>query len=222
MIGASPRSELPFAALLAYSPRGQSETSRHSRDVTRWIKQNLVIDVPGIGRVPATRYFAGRLAEELARSPFPRWFDGAILVPVPRSAPLSKGALWPAFQLAAEMMARGIGREVVPCLERKVAVPKSAFRAAGERPSVQRHRDSLVVDGEASLGTRRVVLVDDVVTKGATLLAAAQVLGRVWTRAEIVGFAAIRTLGLQPEIGAILDPCVGAIRAEGNSLQREP
>jgi len=172
--------------------------------------------------VTVAAYFAARLAEELPATPFAHWFDDAALVPVPRSAPLQRGALWPASQIASEMVARGLGAHVATCLLRTAAVPKSAFCAPGERPGPQRHHDSLATSGALPPGTRRVVLVDDVVTRGASIAGAAMRLRASFHHVEVAAFAAVRTLGLQPEIDAILAPCVGVIRWDGEHLLREP
>jgi len=110
---------------------------------------------------------------------------------------------------------------VVPCLERVVAVPKSAFAARGERPSIDRHIESMRAGLDLSMGT--VTLVDDVVTKGATLLAAASVITEAFPRVEVRAFALIRTCGLVPEVDQIVDPTFGTItRNSWGSARREP
>jgi adenine/guanine phosphoribosyltransferase-like PRPP-binding protein len=58
----------------------------------------------------------------------------------------------------------------------------------------------------------RITIVDDVVTKGATLLAAASLLADVFPDAEILAFALVRTTGLIPNVERIVDPVVGTIR----------
>jgi adenine/guanine phosphoribosyltransferase-like PRPP-binding protein len=57
----------------------------------------------------------------------------------------------------------------------------------------------------------RIVLVDDVVTKGATLLAAASLIHAAFPDTRVEAFALVRTLGLQPEVQRIVDPVVGTI-----------
>jgi adenine/guanine phosphoribosyltransferase-like PRPP-binding protein len=115
----------------------------------------------------------------------------------------------------------GLGSEVWPTLQRVTAVPKSAFAARGERPELQVHVASLdVVDRLPP--TARVLLVDDFVTKGRTLLAAASVLADAFPGVEVRGFAVVRTMGLVPDIERIASPTVGEIRFERGDAVRNP
>lgn len=69
-----------------------------------------------------------------------------------------------------------------------------------------------------------ITVVDDVVTKGATLLGAASLLAGAFPRAEIRAFALVRTQGYVKDIERILDPVVGRIsrtRNGGADRQRE-
>ncbi len=69
---------------------------------------------------------------------------------------------------------------------------------------------------------RSVVLVDDVVTKGRTLLAAAARLRSVLPSADIRAFALMRTQGFAHHIGHLAEPCHGVIRWTGGDARREP
>jgi adenine/guanine phosphoribosyltransferase-like PRPP-binding protein len=69
----------------------------------------------------------------------------------------------------------------------------------------------------------RITIVDDVVTKGATLLAAASLLANTFPNAEIRAFALVRTTGLVPDVERIVDPVVGRIfQRAGGGADREP
>jgi adenine/guanine phosphoribosyltransferase-like PRPP-binding protein len=67
----------------------------------------------------------------------------------------------------------------------------------------------------------RILLVDDVVTKGATAIAAISRLAEIYPEARISLFATILTKGLVPDIDRILDPAVGRIRLVNGEPQRE-
>jgi len=83
------------------------------------------------------------------------------------------------------------------------------------------HRESLSVTSRLP-SARAVLLVDDFVTKGRTLLAAAQVLDQAIPGLEIRAFAVVRTMGLVPDVEQIRWPVVGEIRFEGGDAVRDP
>ena len=136
------------------------------------------------------------------------------LVPVPGRAPRrGTDTLWVPERICQALLRAGLGSEVWPTLQRVTAAPKSAFAAPGERPEIQVHVTSLeVVDRLPRMA--RVLLVDDFVTKGRTLLAAASVLANTFPGVEVRGFAVVRTMGLVPDIERIASPVVGEIRFE--------
>ena len=68
----------------------------------------------------------------------------------------------------------------------------------------------------------RIALVDDVVTKGRTLLACAMRLREVYPQAELRAFALVRTMGLVPDIEQLIQPCDGQISWVGDDAQRDP
>jgi hypothetical protein len=61
------------------------------------------------------------------------------------------------------------------------------------------------------LGFTRITIVDDVVTRGAMLLAAAQLVAAAYPDAEVRAFALVRTCNLGPEIDRSIDPVIGTI-----------
>jgi phosphoribosylpyrophosphate synthetase len=66
------------------------------------------------------------------------------------------------------------------------------------------------------------LLIDDVVTKGRTLLAAAARLHEAFPQARITAFALLRTLGFKDHIEDLLDPCVGRIGWRAGDAHRNP
>ena len=92
----------------------------------------------------------------------------------------------------------------------------------GNRPSVKTHYDSISVRDEL-LKPSKILLVDDIVTKGCTLLACASRVQEVFPEADVRAFAMIRTMGLVPDIQKTKDPCVGLIIARpGHDADRAP
>jgi adenine/guanine phosphoribosyltransferase-like PRPP-binding protein len=86
---------------------------------------------------------------------------------------------------------------------------------------VQQHFDSFVAT-PAITPVQRIVLVDDVITKGRTLLAAAARLRNVLPDADIRAFALIRTQGYAHHMEHLQEPCQGVIRWAGGDARREP
>lgn len=146
-------------------------------------------------------------------------------VPCPKSAPFPpnlRPILWVPQRICEALCAQGYGAKIFPCLARVEAVPKSAFASPGDRPSALRHFETMEVDSSLD-DALKITVVDDVVTKGATLLAAASRLAKAFPRAQIRTFALVRTMGFVPDIERIVDPVVGRIRQSprGESI-REP
>ena len=215
-------SEVAFGAFLAYSPSGQSEISRRSRRICHSIKQDGPSGDPKRRMVEFA--IARLLEEEPAQLGDFLWPD-ATLVPVPRSAPFpprATNALWVPNRICRALVNVGYGMAVEPLLERIHPVGKSAYAPPGHRPGVQEHVESMrVVPSVVPL--ERVILVDDVVTRGATLIAAAHLIRQAHPRAEVRAFALLRTRGLVPEIERIADAVVGRIYIDRwGAPRREP
>jgi len=146
-----------------------------------------------------------------------------VLVPVPGSDP-ARRARWVGERLAWCLKEIGLAAEVWPVLQRQYAVRKSAFSPAGERPSLSEHYNSFAIERGAwspaqtscacQLGANglRLTLVDDVVTRGRTLLAAAARLREAFPAAEIRAFALLRTLARNEALYGLLDPRQGEVR----------
>jgi hypothetical protein len=100
-------------------------------------------------------------------------------------------------------------------------VTKSATAPSAGRPTVQQHYDSLAAM-PARGGIQRVVLIDDVITKGRTLLAAAARLRLELPSSDIRGFALVRTEGFVHRIRHLEELCHGVVRWAGGDARREP
>jgi orotate phosphoribosyltransferase len=89
------------------------------------------------------------------------------------------------------------------------------------RPSVDLHFESLRMS-TAAIQPAGIVLVDDVITLGRTMLAAAARAREAFPQVRIRGFALLRTIGLDSGIERVLEPCRGEIRWTGADAQRIP
>jgi hypothetical protein len=206
-------SEVSFGSFLQYSPRGTSETSKRSRLWCDAVKS----DQPG-----KLRYLVEHLPTHSSKELLALFGKDVVLVPAPRSAPLQKGSLWPAHRICEELLRVGLGADIRPEVERVKAVQKSTFARQGERPTPEVHLESLKIHPKLLAGPRTLI-VDDVVTMGATLLAAASLVKAVYSNSSVATFALVRTMGLVPEVESIVSPCVGHIRLKPNGKAwREP
>ena len=217
-------SRLRFGAFLVYGPRA---TTRAGFQARRFVRPYLKEDryLPG-GRETASRFIARRLREILVEDPQPLGDDifgtGRILVPVPRSTPLAPGGLWPAQRIAQALVEEGLGGGVMPLLERHSPVASSSQGfTAEDRPDPWIHYESLAVTALAASGSP-LVLVDDVVTRGSTLIACASRLAEAYPGASIRAFAVVRTLSGAEDIPDMKQPCVGLIHCRSGRVWREP
>jgi hypothetical protein len=166
--------------------------------------------------------YARRVREELTRyETLTGLFDRAThFVPVPGST-LRSGAVWAAERLATALHGVGLGRGVWTGLYRGHEVRKSATALSGHRPTVRQHYDSFAV-AYSGAPPSRILLVDDVITRGRTTFAAALRLHEALPNADIRAFALVRTMGLLPDVTHFLEPCQGVIHWAAGDARREP
>ncbi len=213
-------SELRFASFLSYSPRGETNEAARSRNFVLQLKEGKILSTDR-GEMPAAAYAARRIRETPLEFKGEFLGAGSALVPVPRSALLVRGALWPAAEIAEALAREGFGSGVVRCLVRRHAVTKAATATRETRPTARDHFDSLAVVEPLSLPAK-VTLIDDVVTRGAQLWGAACRIWKARADVEVVGFAVIRTISGRTEFERILAPCVGRIWLERGRCIRRP
>jgi predicted amidophosphoribosyltransferase len=204
-----------FASCYVYSPGGSGAASERSRLMRSLLKDR---DAYFMDK------YADRVRQQVAEGPSLTGFlnAGSVLVPIPGSA-RRPGAASVADHLASALLSEGLGLCIWRGLERICPVRKSATAAPGLRPTVAEHYQSFAVAAPPPpLPSQRIVLVDDVVTKGRTLLAAATRMREAYPAAEVRAFALIRTMGLIQGVDHLLEPCVGEIRWSCGDAHRTP
>jgi adenine/guanine phosphoribosyltransferase-like PRPP-binding protein len=70
--------------------------------------------------------------------------------------------------------------------------------------------------------TARLVLIDDVITRGRTLLAAAARLRSAYPHADVRAFALVRTTGYLSRLDRLRAPCAGVVYWAAGDARREP
>jgi len=217
---------LPLVSCFAYSPNGSGQLCNEGRSICARLK---AADSGWLPRLVAAVWVQaaghGRFAMALG--------DHVVLVPVPGSDPVRR-AHWVGERLAWCLREIGLAAAVWPVLQRRYAVRKSAFAPASERPSLFEQYTSFAIErggwspvstrlaGELRSNRPRLTLVDDVVTRGRTLLAAAARLREAFPAAEIRAFALLRTLARDEKLERLLDPYEGEVRWISGDARRNP
>jgi predicted amidophosphoribosyltransferase len=207
---------LDFASFYVYAPCGVGAVSARSRSLCAMIKAAEPSLVPRYARSVMRQ---ARLVPTLEE--FFRAID--VLIPIPASEPGCSNREYLPDRLAEALVAEGLATSAWKGLLRIRAVTRSATAAPGRRPTVLAHYDSLrVVPGADLPDDARLLLIDDVVTRGRTLLAAAMRLHEAFPRARITAFALLRTLGFKDHLPGLMDPCVGRIGWRAGDAHRNP
>lgn len=201
--------QLEFGALLTYTPRGTTSNAIHSKGVMQALKRDTYV-----GKTSAilmSEWVARKVKQKMTELPFvPFFHPNSILVPVPKSSLMQPNTLWVPERIANALVSVGIGKQVVSCLIRAKAVPKAALSSPKERPTAEQHYESMSVQGSLC-NPDEIVLIDDVVTRGATLLGCTNRLIDAFPQCNIRAFAAMRTISNPNEFDGVYSPCVGTI-----------
>src|SRR5882762_7280057 len=179
---------LQFATCYAYSPKGDSEVSERSRQLCARVKN---------GSTKWLRSYVASVHQEVDRKlRFCGFFnEHTLLVPIPNSPSSMRTSFWVARRLALTLQEAGLAEDVWTGLRRVSSVERSSSAWMWERPTVQQHYRSFAVIPSPRPPTE-IVLIDDVITKGRTLVAAAMRIHEAFPKADIRAFALVRTMGL--------------------------
>jgi hypothetical protein len=202
-----------FSSCYGYSPRAHGWVAEASRQLCDRVKSCDSLWLPRYaGFVYRTSLGDRHLAALFA--------PGTVLVPAPGSD-RSGEAPWTALRLAVALSEVGFALPVWTGLRRRYTVTKSATAPSAGRPTVDQHYDSFqVIPPVGPVG--RIVVIDDVITKGRTLLAAAARLRSELPFADVRGFALIRTRGFVDHIEHLAETCHGVVRWAAGDARREP
>ena len=170
-----------------------------------------------------SEFIADTVHKSIDRLPFGHLFDNMpILVPARSTSLMKSNSLWVPLRILNELQRRGLGREVSACLERTYPLQKAATSTGGNRPTVAQQYDSQVVQ-KLIADPESILLVDDVVTTGATLIGSAKRLKEAYPTARISAFAALRTVSLPQNFKGINDPVFNQITLyPSGKTHREP
>ncbi len=157
-------SKLDASGFATYATNGKCENSDRSRRLAGQVKKATVSVIES-----AANNIVGKENGEVILSDFLN--PQVTLVPVPRSSPLrvENPGPWPSLTIAEVFLQHGLGQNILSCVQRITAVPKSQFAGRGNRPTVDTHLPSLDVQADLVVPDQ-ITLIDDVITKGSTTI----------------------------------------------------
>lgn len=219
-----PFSDLDFASFLVYPRLGgqvQTESERKAKNLVLYMKQLRVS--PKLEPPHVLDFIFSKLEQAITRPPLRAYFAGAppAVIAAPGSSLTQPHSVACPPAIADCFKLSGLAVRVLPPVHRMTPVPKAAY----SRPSARLK----AADHYKTMGLPKVVLVDppddilvvdDVVTSGATLLAAVAVTREAYPNARVRAFAVART-GQVPA-GRIDEPVVGVIqmKPDGRTVRR--
>lgn len=202
-----------FGSLFAYTPRPHNVDTEDSYNFMMKLKSNEIINF----KFPSTcNFVANTLDSCMNLLPYSNFFDSKpLIVPIPKTTLIKSEYLWVPHILAVEIYAKGLGSRIVNCLNRVYPLPKSSTSKSENRPKAIQHYDSLSVQ-RLPYNPPSILLIDDVITRGATILGAASRLAEAYPNSSIKAFAGIRTISNSLEFQKFLDPQLGTIELRDN------
>ncbi|OLE89010.1 MAG: hypothetical protein AUF79_12630 [Crenarchaeota archaeon 13_1_20CM_2_51_8] len=202
---------LDFGSLLCYTPRGSSPEIDRAREVMKIIKADDFVNTPPI---LMSEWLARTVHQHIGSLRFASFFQkDTVLVPVPSSSLMQPNSLWVPNRIANALVKEGIGKEVAAWLVRKTPVRKAAWSKPADRPKPKEHIATISVQGRISEPLPdQIVLVDDIITRGSTLLGAANSLAEALPKAQIRAFVAMMTISDPSHFVTLYKPSLGSVQ----------
>jgi len=204
---------LTCSSWLVYATRADTEAARRVKNLILDIKKDRI---DATRQVPVLQLVVDRIRVRLGDTAYAPFAGDPILVPVPGSGLTKPNTVWPARRICEELIRLGFGHDVAQVLTRVVAVRKSA--GSIERPALREHVASLAVQ-KRFMPPSRLVIVDDVVTSGTTMMACAIVLADAFPGVPLTGFALARVQS-EGNPGEVLQPANESIVSAGRRCNR--
>lgn len=213
-------SKLEFFSLLSYSTRGTSDAEQGSKTWRNAVKNDQFVQINSDSKLTSD-LIADWIAKNSTMPPFNDYFKpNMVLVPVPKSTLMQSGTLWVPRRVANALAARNLGKSF-ECLERIIPLPRASTSTPANRPKAIDHYNSMRVQTILSEPSE-ILLVDDVVTRGATAVGAANRLIEAFPNTRIRLFAALRAVSPPDIFKEIYDPRLGIIELKGDQTYRRP
>jgi hypothetical protein len=203
------------ASWLVYATRATDEQAKRVKNVILQVKTDRRHESSG---VPIVRIVIERIVAQLDAEGRLVFAGRPMLVPVPGAGLTRPNSVWPARRICEELIRQGLGEDLLPVLNRVVAIPKSA--GSVERPGLNQHVRSLAVQ-PGTMPPSRLLVVDDVVTSGTTIMACAVKLAQVFPNVPIRGFALARVQSTGNP-GQVLEPAVERVVRDSQRCKRIP
>lgn len=164
-----------------------------------------------------------RRAAEVSVEHFWEVFEEATLVPVPRSARrLDEDTLWPSLAICEKLLEHGLGTDIHRLLKRVRSLHPAHLSAPGGRADIPEQVASLSLEADVLTQPKdTIVLVDDIVTSGTTLLACREVIWRGYPDHNVDAFAVMRSMSDQV-IEEVLAPAHCHVTRIGDRGRRRP
>jgi hypothetical protein len=211
-------SELDYASYMDYTPRPDSDIKKQSKNLMLCLKNEGTIGNPPTFM---SKFIASEIKKQMQKLPFKHFFNPHVhLVPVPKSSLMKRDSLWVPYKITNALSEMDLGK-CFNLLERIEKVPKAAFSKPEDRPKTIDHYRSIKVKTSINQ-PKQILLVDDVVTSGSTLLGCASRLQQTFPESHIRGFAVVRTISKASDFQSITNPLIGKITRFGQRTHREP